>query len=154
MFAGVGCFSIIIANRVPTSKVYSIDINPDAVKLMEENIRLNRVFGKVIPVLGDSKLITETQLQRCTDRVLMPLPEKTLEFLPSAVSAVKSSGGWVHCHIFEHARSDEDPRRKALEEISVTLISAGINFAIPFSRIVRSIGPNWYHIATDIQIKS
>ena len=59
MFAGVGCFSIIIAKRQPTAKVYSIDINPAAVQFMQENIRLNRVYGKVVPLLGDAKEIVE-----------------------------------------------------------------------------------------------
>lgn len=63
MFAGVGCFSIIIARRIPTAKVFSIDINPDAVGLMQKNIRINRVFGKVIPMVGDSKLIVDITLQ-------------------------------------------------------------------------------------------
>ncbi|MGC8850371.1 MAG: class I SAM-dependent methyltransferase, partial [Candidatus Bathyarchaeia archaeon] len=33
MFAGVGCFSILIAKRLKEVKVYSIDLNPDAVHL-------------------------------------------------------------------------------------------------------------------------
>ena len=52
MFAGVGCFSIIIAKTVDQSKVFSIDVNPVAAQFMKENIRLNRVFGKVVPLLG------------------------------------------------------------------------------------------------------
>ena len=57
MFAGVGCFSIIIAKTVPETKVYSIDINPTAYQFMVENVRINRVFGRVQPMLGDSKEI-------------------------------------------------------------------------------------------------
>ena len=40
MFAGVGCFSIIIAKHSPARRVYSIDLNPAAVQLMQENIAL------------------------------------------------------------------------------------------------------------------
>ncbi len=61
MFAGVGCFSIIIAKNVGQTKVFSIDINPVAVQYMKENIRINRVFGKVIPLLDDSKEIIQIQ---------------------------------------------------------------------------------------------
>jgi len=82
MFAGVGCFSIIIAKTVGQTKVFSIDVNPTAVKYMEENVRINRAYGKVIPLLGDSKEIINAQLQGKVDRVLMPLPEKALEYLP------------------------------------------------------------------------
>ena len=38
MFAGVGCFSIIIAKTVSPVKVYSIDVNPTAVECMEKNV--------------------------------------------------------------------------------------------------------------------
>ena len=82
MFAGVGCFSIMIAKHANPAKVFSIDVNPAAIKFMQENIRLNRVYGKVTPLLGDSKEIITNQLQRVADRVLMPLPEKALEYLP------------------------------------------------------------------------
>jgi tRNA (guanine37-N1)-methyltransferase len=76
MFAGVGCYSIAIAKHAPTAKVFSIDVNPTAIQFMRENIRLNRVYTKVVPLLGDSKIIIERQLQHAADRVLMPLPEK------------------------------------------------------------------------------
>ncbi len=153
MFAGVGCFSVIIAKKVPSSKVYSIDINPDAVKLMEENVRLNRVFARVIPILGDAKLIVENQFQRCADRVLMPLPEKALDMLPSAVPALKPTGGWVHCQLFEFAHKSEKAIEKAEENIAAKLGLTGETFETTFSREVRPIGPNWYQIAVDIKVK-
>ena len=112
MFAGVGCFSIIIAKKVPQTKVYSIDINPTAYQYMQENVRMNRVFGKVVPLLGDSKEIVETQLQGVADRVLMPLPEKALEYLPAALSALKKSGGWIHYYDFQHAHEKKTQSRK------------------------------------------
>ena len=112
MFAGVGCFSIIIAKNVPQTKVFSIDVNPAAFHYMEENVRINRVYGKVIPLLGDSKDIIKSQLQGKADRVLMPLPEKALEYLPYAVSALKPSGGWIHLYDFQHAAGNENPVEK------------------------------------------
>ncbi len=109
MFAGVGCFSIIIAKTVSQSKVFSIDVNPVAGKYMEENIRVNRAYGRVIPMLGDSKEIITAKLQGIADRVLMPLPEKALEYLPYAVLSLKKSGGWIHYYDFQHAVGKEDP---------------------------------------------
>jgi tRNA (guanine37-N1)-methyltransferase len=57
MFAGAGCFSILIAKKANPAKVYSIDINPAAIQSMTENIMLNRVFGRVISLQGDAKEI-------------------------------------------------------------------------------------------------
>jgi tRNA (guanine37-N1)-methyltransferase len=152
MFAGVGCFSIIIAKQANASKVFSIDVNPEAVQFMQENIRINRVYGKVIPLLGDSKEIINSRLQHMADRVLMPLPEKALKYLPCAVSALKASGGWVHYYGFEHAAKTENSAEKIKLKVVETLENFGVNFEVPFIRVVRSTGPNWFQLAADVHI--
>jgi tRNA (guanine37-N1)-methyltransferase len=152
MFAGVGCFSIMIAKRQPTAKVFSIDINPAAVQFMQENIKLNRVFNKVVPLLGDSTEIVKTQLQHCADRVLMPLPEKAYGYLPCAVSALKLSGGWIHIHAFEHATKTENPAEKVKQKVKEKLDASGVAFEIPFVRVVRNTGPNWWQLVADVHM--
>ena len=154
MFSGVGCFSIVIAKTVSKTKVFSIDVNPIAVQYMEENVRINRVYGKVIPLLGDSKDIINAQLQGKADRVLMPLPEKALEYLPYAVSALKKHGGWIHYYDFQHAAGNEKPVEKTKLKVAQKLDSLGVGYIFAFSRVVRSTGPNWYQTALDIQVAS
>jgi tRNA (guanine37-N1)-methyltransferase len=152
MFAGVGCFSIIIAKNVNTAKVFSIDVNPVAVQFMRENIRLNRVFGKVVPLLGDSKAIIGTRLQHAADRVLMPLPEKAFAYLPYALSALKTSDGLIHYYDFEHAEKTENPVEKAKLKVAEKLSSLNAVFEFPFSRVVRTTGPNWCQVVLDIHV--
>jgi tRNA (guanine37-N1)-methyltransferase len=152
MFAGVGCFSIIIAKSVPQTKVYSIDINPVAFQCMVDNVRYNRVFGSVYPLLGDAKYIVETQLRGLADRVLMPLPELALQYLPSALLALKSSGGWIHFHDFQHAMPDEDLVEKTKQKVADKLEDLGIGYTLANARVVRSTGPNWWHIVLDIHV--
>jgi tRNA (guanine37-N1)-methyltransferase len=154
MFAGVGCFSITIAKTVPQTKVFSIDVNPAAVKYMEENVKINRVYDKVAPLLGDSKDIINAKLQRMANRVLMPLPEKALEYLPYAVLALKPSGGWIHFYDFQHATGNEDPVEKTKLKVAQKLGSLSIGYSFVFSRVVRSTGPNWYQTALDIRVDS
>jgi len=154
MFSGVGCFSLVIAKTVSKTKVFSIDVNPIAVQYMEENVRINKVYGKVIPVLGDSKDIINAQLQGQADRVLMPLPEKALEYLPYAVSALKKHGGWIHYYDFQHATGNEKPVEKTKLKVAQKLDSLGVGYIFAFSRVVRSTGPNWYQTALDIQVTS
>jgi tRNA (guanine37-N1)-methyltransferase len=153
MFAGVGCFSILSAKN-KNVKVYSIDVNPTAVEYMHENVRINRVFGKVFPLLGDSQDIVISKLQAVADRVLMPLPEKALAYLPAAVSALKSSGGWIHYYDFEHAPNGEDPNEKTKRKVASKLDESGIKYNFDFSRIIRSTGPNWYQTVLDIHVKA
>jgi len=152
MFAGVGCFSIMIAKHANPAKVFSIDVNPAAIKFMQENIRLNRVYGKVTPLLGDSKEIITNQLQRVADRVLMPLPEKALEYLPYALSALKASGGWIHYYDLEHAKKTESPAEKAKLKVAKELDALGVDFEAPFVRVVRSTGPNWFQLVVDVHV--
>ena len=152
MFAGVGCFSIMIAKHVSATKVFSIDANPAAIQFMQENIRLNRVYDKVIPLLGDSKAIVNSHLQRIADRVLMPLPEKALEYLPFAVSALKPSGGWIHYYGFENAAKTESPTEKVKPKVADKLDALGVDFEVLSVRVVRSTGPNWYQLAADIHV--
>jgi tRNA (guanine37-N1)-methyltransferase len=152
MFAGVGCFSVIIAKKVPEVKVYSIDINPAAYEFMVENARVNRVYGKVQPLFGDSKTIIEAQLRGVADRVLMPLPELALQYLPASLTALRPWGGWIHFHDFKHAIPKEDAIEQTKTEVAAKLDSLGVKYVFDFARIVRSTGPNWWHIALDTKI--
>jgi tRNA (guanine37-N1)-methyltransferase len=150
MFAGVGCFSILIAKHSDAAKVYSIDINPVALQYMSENVRVNGVYGRVIPILGDAKDVIEKRLRHTADRVLMPLPEKALGYLPYALLAMKKHGGVIHYYDFEHAMKNENPVQKVTHKVVAKLESFNISFEIALGRIVRSTGPNWYQVVLDI----
>jgi tRNA (guanine37-N1)-methyltransferase len=152
MFSGVGCFSIIIAKIVPFTKVYSIDVNPAAFEYMSENVRINRVYGSVVPILGDARDIIQSKLQGVADRVLMPLPERAVEYLPAAVSALKQTGGWIHFYDFQHATGSESPTQKTELKVAKNLDGLGVSYKTGGSRIVRSTGPNWYQIVQDIHV--
>jgi tRNA (guanine37-N1)-methyltransferase len=152
MFAGVGSFSIIIAKRSQAKRVYSIDVNPAAVGFMRENILLNRVLNRVVPVEGDSKTIIKERLRKTADRILMPLPEKAFEYLDYGIEALKPKGGWVHYYDFEHARKGESSVSKVEAKVSQKLSLMNVSFSIPFSRIVRDIGPRWQQVVLDVQI--
>jgi tRNA (guanine37-N1)-methyltransferase len=153
MFAGVGCFSIVIVKHSNAEKVYSIDINPAAIQSMQENVGLNRVYGRVIPIRGDAKDVIEKRLCHIVDRVLMPLPEKAFEYLPYALLALKKNGGWIHYYDFEHVKKNENPIVKVKQRVTEKLESLHAVFEIPHGRVVRTTGPNWYQIVLDIKVK-
>lgn len=152
MFAGVGTFSIIIAKHSNVAKVYSIDINPVAVQYMRDNIRANGVYGKVIPIIAEAREFIEEKLVHVANRVLMPLPEKALEYLPNALTALKAPRGWIHYYDFEYAAKAESPVEKVKQRVTEKLESLSSTFEIPYGRVVRTTGPNWYQIALDISV--
>lgn len=82
----------------------------------------------------------------------MPLPQKAYEYLDYAVVAFKPSGGWVHYYDFVHADKDEDPIKKVEAKVAEKLQTLGVNFEMPFERVVRTTGPRWYQIVDDIRV--
>jgi tRNA (guanine37-N1)-methyltransferase len=153
MFAGVGCFSILIAKNAKVKKVFSIDVNPLAIKYMRENVGMNGVYGTVVPILGDAGQIIEEELRGLADRVLMPLPEKALEYLPYGLLSLKKTGGWIHFYDFEHAEKGKDVVEKVKTRVRKRLQSLDVAFEIPFGRKVRATGPNWHQVVLDIKAK-
>jgi len=103
LFAGVGPFAILIAKTRESVKVYAVDANPDAVKFLRRNIRLNRVESKVCPILGDARQVAEERMSGVADRVIMNLPEKALGFVDALCRALKPTGGIVHFYSFVSA---------------------------------------------------
>jgi tRNA (guanine37-N1)-methyltransferase len=148
MFGGVGMFSIIAAKRKKCT-VYNIDINPIAAKLCEKNIELNKLKGNVISINGDAAKIIEEQFKDKGDRVLMLLPERSDEFLNSAISTTKNSG---IIHYYSHIHADEKFNAAKLSEKHYMEITP-VKSKILDSKIVRAVGPRYYQTVVDVKIK-
>ncbi|RLF04686.1 MAG: class I SAM-dependent methyltransferase family protein [Thermoprotei archaeon] len=150
MFAGVGPFSIVIAKRVPTVKVYSIDINPDAYRLMIENVKLNHVEDKVIPLLGDAAQVIESHnLKHIANRVLMPSPEHAINYLAKAVETLKAEG---YIHYYDVAHPKTDIKKHLENRVSRIFDELGVEWSITSSRIIRSVAPSKVYACADIFI--
>lgn len=83
MFAGVAPFSIVIAKKSKAKKVFSNEINREANKYAEVNIKLNKVKDKVELVNGDIKKIAP-KLKQKFDVIVMPRPQLKDTFLEQA----------------------------------------------------------------------
>ena len=147
MFGGVGMFSIIAAKRKKCT-VYNIDINPIAAKLCEKNIELNKLAGKVISIHGDAAKIVEEKIKDKGDRVLMLLPERSDEFLESAIFAAKNNG---IIHYYSHIHADEKSKAAKLSEKHYSEITP-VKSNILNSKIVRAVGPRYYQTVVDVRI--
>ncbi|MEM2921866.1 MAG: class I SAM-dependent methyltransferase family protein [Candidatus Bathyarchaeia archaeon] len=150
MFAGVGSFSILAAKHSAPSIVYSIDISPDATRFMRENVILNKVDGIVQVLEGDAREVVKTKLRSVADRVIMPLPEKALQYLETAIIALKPSGGMIHYYDFVHCMKKRNACGDVRNRVEGTLSRTTKEYSIMFSRVVRSVGPNWYQVVLDI----
>jgi len=148
MFGGVGMFSILAAKK-KSCTVYNIDINPVASKLCEENIRLNKLKGKVISLNGDATKIIKEKLQDKANRVLMLLPERSDEFLDTAISSLKKHG-IIHYYSHIHAEKKQDAPKLSEEHFLNINKVQGI---VLTSRVVRPVGPRFYQTVVDIEIE-
>jgi len=147
MFGGVGMFSILAAKNKKCT-VYNIDINPVASQLCEKNISLNKLVGEVISLNGDAAQIVNDQLKEKGDRTLMLLPERSDEFLESAILATKN-GGIIHYYSHIHADKKQDaPKLSEEHYLKVTNVKS----EILGSKIVRAIGPRYYQTVVDVKI--
>ncbi len=124
MFAGVGPFSIQIAKRHDV-KVYSFDINPDAIDYLEMNISQNQLIGEILPYNIDvNRLLlpisqTGKMLKHKVDRIIMNLPEKAYQFLDVATHLLKPYGGIIH---FYDISEKPSPIEKTLAKLKNELI--------------------------------
>ncbi len=148
MFGGVGMFSIVAAKKKKCT-VYNIDLNPEAAKLCDENIRLNKkLVGTVISIHGDASQVIREHLQDKADRTLMLLPERSDEFLSSAISATKS-GGIIHYYSHQHADKRQDAVQVSKQHyMEVALVKS----EILGGRMVRAVGPRYYQTVVDVRI--
>lgn len=118
MFAGIGPFSVLIA-RNHGCDIVSIDHNESAVSLMKENISLNRLKGKITPVLGDAGL--EIRRHEELDRVIMNLPHGAFPFIADAVKSLKKNG---RINFYEVSSVEAIVERmKLFREMGLSLIS-------------------------------
>ena len=149
MFGGVGMFSIVAA-KTKNCTVYNIDLNPYAAKLCEENIKLNRKMkGKIISINGDATQVIKEQLQNTGDRTLMLLPERSDEFLDSAILATKS-GGIIHYYSHQHADKRQDSAELSKQHyLEITSVKS----EIIGGRMVRAVGPHYYQTVVDVRIR-
>ncbi|NJE08770.1 class I SAM-dependent methyltransferase family protein [Thermococcus sp. M39] len=142
MFAGVGPYSILLAKKVRL--VFACDINPWAVKYLEENKRLNKTLN-VIPILGDVRKVAG---QIKADRVIMNLPKFAHEFLREAMLSVKS-GGIVHYYGFSH---EDNLFGEHEEKIKTVARELGKRVEFLERRKVRPYAPYQYNIAIDFRV--
>lgn len=146
LFAGVGPFPIVFAKNSEIGKAYAVELNPHAVKDMEENIKLNKVENKVIPFLGDVKKIVPAKLKGRCGRVVMPLPKDAHHFLGEAFMCLSKKGGVIHFYTFVPR---ENKFEEALSLIGETASKQGFRTRVLRKRKVRSYSPDTVQVVID-----
>lgn len=143
LFAGVGPFAIVIAKK-KNVKITAVEINPDAVKMFEDNVLLNKAEDKIKVIGGDVAEVLP-KLKEKFDRIVMPAPKDAPDFLERALSKVKK-GGVIHLYMF----AAEDEIAGLGEKIKARCLAAKKKVKILGVTKAGEVGPYNYRVAVDI----
>ncbi len=148
LFAGVGPFPLVISKSQPDSEIVAIELNPDAMEYMKENLGLNKM-DNITPVLGDAREIVMRDYQDFADRVLMPLPKTAEQFLDAAFAGVKD-GGVIHLYTFDN---DSAKSTEAEERLIESARKHGVSVEILNKRVVRPYAPGVVQVVVDFRVR-
>ncbi len=147
MFAGAGPFPVAIAKKKDV-KITAVEINPDAVLMFRDNVKLNRVEDKIRVLEGDVAK-TVPLLEERFDRIVMPAPKDAPAFLGLALSKIKA-GGTIHIYSFAGEEETENLKKKVLKECK----TAGKKCKIILARKCGNIGVRQYRIVIDLLVEN
>jgi len=156
MFAGVGPFSVQIA-RNNDVKIYAFDVNSSAYKYLIENIDINKMKGEVFAHNMDVKELLNPDnklgnyLKHKVDRIIMNLPEQSINFLDVTCFLMKKPSGIIHFYQF---CDKPNPIKKGIENLNTNLKDSGWHIEeILNSKVVKPFSPKSDLIVIDLKIK-
>ncbi len=147
MFAGVGPFAIEIAKRNPKANIIAIELNRNAYAAMCGNIVLNKLKN-VTAVLGDVKEVSQ-RYAGFADRVVMPLPKDSIEFLGDAVECCRKRAT-IHVYMIVDRL---DSGKEAISILKDHARANGYRTVASGSRIVRNYSPKEVEVVVDLGIR-
>jgi len=150
MFAGVGPFSILIAKKHPNVRVCACDINPDAIEFLKENIFLNGLVGRVIPILGDAAKSMDHGLRAWANRIIMNLPSEAENYLPVALDILREEGT---IHYYEFASRNDKIEDIEMKIRDIIEDAGRMVRSFTFADAIREVAPGRVQIAIDVLIE-
>jgi len=156
MFAGVGPFSIQIAKK-NDAKIYAFDVNSSAYKYLVDNIESNKMKGEVIAHNMDVKELLNPNnklgkyLKNKIDRIIMNLPEQSINFIDVACFLMNKPHGILHFYQF---CEKPNPIKKGIKNLIANLKVSGWHIEeILNSKVVKPFSPKADMIVLDLKLK-
>ena len=170
LFAGVGPYAILAEKKTPVdakpAKIIAIELNPDAVEMMKENLVLNKC-KKIEVIEGDvAEILLQPRFHSFADRIIMPHPTESLRFLPAALAAAKAperlgapsargptiaakEGAIIHLYAFGPA---EKPMEDVWGEAREIAAKRGYSLILRAWRAVQTYSPTLVQVVLDLQV--
>ena len=144
MFCGIGPFPIVIA-RNKNVNITAVDINESAIRYLNENIKLNKLEGRIETYCGDIREVSKS-FNLKFDRIIMNLPGLAYTFLDVAVDLI-DNGGIINYYEFS------DSYEQGIKRLKDACRKVGNEVEIINTRKVKSTSPGEWHVAIDGKIK-
>ena len=109
MFSGCAPYPCILSKHTFAKEIYGVELNPVGHQYGLRNVVVNKLKN-VFLFNGDVRTVVP-QLRKKFDRILMPLPKSSEEFLDVAL-AVAKKGTIIHCYDFLHEEKFQDAVKK------------------------------------------
>ncbi len=145
LFAGIGYFAIPAAVGSRTTRVLAVEKNPLAHGFLVENARLNGVADRLLPLLGDNRVVELPE--HAVDRVFLGwLPDAT-PWVGRSLRLLRRDGGVLHVHRVDDVRV---PLAAAAEKVAAEIVASGGRLrGPPSAREVKPYGPGRRHLVVD-----
>ena len=150
MFAGIGYFSLPIAKHSKPQKIFSIELNPESFKYLNENIKLNHFEDVITSIKGDSKIevIKLSNSGIKADRVIMGVFPAPKDFIKEALTLAKVEGTIFHYE----GIVDKENYLDLFNEFKEVAEKSSFKCELLAKRFVKSYGPGLYHAVFDIKV--
>jgi tRNA (guanine37-N1)-methyltransferase len=119
MFSGSAPYPLVLGKHSEAKKILGVEINPDAHKFGLENVKLNKFKNIIDLINGDVREILPKMKEKF-DRILMPLPKTSEEFLDVALPRLKENG-IIHLYAFLNEK-DINSEAKRVEKLCEKLM--------------------------------
>ena len=140
MFCGIGPFPIVIAKNRNVD-ITAVDINENAIKYLNENIRLNKLKGTIETYTGDIGEVSKG-FKTKFDRIITNLPGLAYSFLDLAVDLIED-GGTINYYEFS------DSYDAGIKRLQTACEKKNKKVEIINTRKVKSTSPGEWHVAID-----
>ncbi|MFX1504635.1 MAG: class I SAM-dependent methyltransferase family protein [Promethearchaeota archaeon] len=145
LFTGVGSFAI-HCTKESECDVVAIDINPFAIHALQRSIKRNKLQGTIHPIIGDSSQILT--IQRYFDRVIINLPQVSVDYLPYSANLLKK-GGIIT--LYQFISKSETLEKDIRDLISKKLVNVN-SYKEQYFKVGREVSPSRIQVNIDLQI--
>ena len=151
LFAGIGYYTLQMLRHAGVAKVIACEWNPHSVEALRRNLERNGFgFDRCEVREGDNRRVAPAGV---ADRVLLGLLPDSERAWPTAVAALRDSGGVLHVHGNVAAGEESVWARRLEEEIATRAAELGREWSVRVEHVerVKWYAPRVRHLVADVR---